>query len=114
MLTTPNRGLIQALQQYLHGLHEQKFNLQQMAQHFALDKYQLIRHFKQQVGVTHNVYLTLLRVELAKNLLAQGHSLVEVALEAGFYDQSHLTRHFRTYTGITPGNYQRNYPTVQE
>jgi AraC-like DNA-binding protein len=85
-----------------------------MAQHFALNKYQLIRHFKQQVGVTPSVYLTRLRVELAKNLLAQGHLLVEVALESGFYEQSHFTRHFRTYTGITPDNYQRNCLTFQE
>jgi AraC-like DNA-binding protein len=61
-----------------------------------------------QVGVTPNGYLTLLRIEQAKSLLAQGHALVEVASKTGFYDQSHFARYFRTYTGVTPRGYQKN------
>ncbi len=33
-------------------------------------------------------------------------SLAEVAAGAGFADQSHFTRAFRAYTGVTPGRYR--------
>jgi AraC-like DNA-binding protein len=100
--------VIADIQQYLRSVHDQKLDLEKLAQRFSLDKYQLIRHFKRQVGVTPNGYLTLLRIEQAKYLLAQGHALVEVALETGFYDQSHFARYFRTYTGVTPRGYQKS------
>ena len=100
--------MIAAVQRHLHGARDQKLNLDDLACRFSLDKYQLIRHFKRQLGITPNGYLTLLRIEQAKGLLAQGHALVEVALETGFYDQSHFARCFRTHTGVTPRGYQKN------
>jgi transcriptional regulator GlxA family with amidase domain len=111
--SAPLQDVIAAVQHYLHGVRDQKLNLKELACRFSLDKYQLIRHFKRQVGVTPNSYLTLLRIAQAKRLLAQGHALVEVALETGFYDQSHFARCFRTHTGITPRKYQKNYPSFQ-
>jgi transcriptional regulator GlxA family with amidase domain len=111
---TSIKSAIADVQHYLRGVRAQKLNLEELAQRFSLDKYQLIRHFKQQVGVTPNGYLTLLRIEQAKCLLAQGHALVEVALETGFYDQSHFARYFRTHTGVTPGGYQKKCAALQE
>lgn len=108
----PLPDVIVDIQQYLSGVHDQKLNLAELAHRFSFDKYQLIRHFKRQVGVTPNGYLTLLRIEQAKFLLAQGHALVEVALQTGFYDQSHFARYFRTYTGVTPRGYQQNCVTL--
>ena len=106
------QNVITDVQSYLRSVCDQKLNLAELAQRFSLDKYQLIRHFKRQVGVTPNNYLTLLRIEQAKCLLAQGHPLVEVALDTGFYDQSHFARYFRTHTGVTPRHYQKNCPTL--
>jgi transcriptional regulator GlxA family with amidase domain len=104
----PRQEIIAAVQHYLHGVRDQKLNLGALARRFSLDKYQLIRHFKRQVGVTPNGYLTRLRIEQAKGLLAQGHAPVAVALETGFYDQSHFARCFRTHTGVTPRDYQKS------
>jgi transcriptional regulator GlxA family with amidase domain len=112
--TDADTPVIADVQRYLRGVRDQKLNLEELARRFALDKYQLIRHFKRQVGLTPNCYLTMLRIEQAMYLLAQGHALVEVALETGFYDQSHFARCFRTHTGITPRRYQKSCPTQQE
>jgi AraC-like DNA-binding protein len=38
-------------------------------------------------------------------LLARGHAPARVAVDVGFVDQSHLTRHFRRWVGATPGAY---------
>ncbi len=101
------QGAVADVQAYLQGHQQQKLALDGLASRFALDKYQLVRQFRQHVGMTPNGYLTMLRVEQAKRLLAQGCSLVETALEAGFYDQSHFSRYFLRYTGFTPGDFQR-------
>jgi transcriptional regulator GlxA family with amidase domain len=82
------------VQDYLHGTRQQKLSLAALAHRFGLDKYKLIRLFSRFTGVTPNKYLTILRVEQAKRLLAAGQPLVEVVLEAGFYDQSHFSHYF--------------------
>lgn len=46
-----------------------------------------------------------LRVRLAKSLLAQGMAPVRAAVEAGFYDQSHLARQFTRHLDVAPGAY---------
>jgi AraC-like DNA-binding protein len=47
------------------------------------------------------------RVERARQLLLAGHPAADVAVEVGFYDQAHLTRHFRKHTATTPGRFAR-------
>ena len=66
------------------------------AHHFA-------RAFRQSVGVPPNNYIVQRRVEHAQQLLRNTDlPLSEIAIEAGFTDQSHLARHFRTITGVSP------------
>ena len=47
------------------------------------------------------------RVVQAKERLSAGMSIVDVAQQTGFVDQSHLTRQFKRVVGITPGQYRR-------
>jgi AraC-like DNA-binding protein len=113
-ITEPLRQLIQDVQDYLREARQHKLSLEALAQRFALSKYQLIRHFSRFTGVTPNKYLTILRMEQAKSLLAAGHPLVDVALEVGFYDQSHFARYFQVYSGLTPGGYQGHCNILQD
>ncbi len=46
------------------------------------------------------------RIRLALQLLRKGEELAVTAMLAGFADQAHFTRHFRSRMGITPGAYQ--------
>jgi AraC-like DNA-binding protein len=62
--------------------------------------------FKGATGAPPHAYQTQLRVTRAKQLLLAGQLLKEVAQEVGFFDQSHLLRHFRRHTGISPGQYR--------
>jgi AraC-like DNA-binding protein len=48
------------------------------------------------------------RLKHAKNLLAAGQPIAEVALATGFTDQSHLTRWFTRLWGFTPGQYRNS------
>jgi transcriptional regulator GlxA family with amidase domain len=54
------------------------------------------------------------RVRLAKTLLAQGLPIAQAAVEAGFVDQAHLTKHFKRIFGVTPGRYTGGAPPQQQ
>jgi len=65
----------------------------------------LVRAFTREYGLPPHRYLTGRRVDLARRLLLDGRPPAAVATEAGFYDQSHLTRHFARMLGTTPARY---------
>ena len=68
----------------------------------------LARTFREHHGTTMGDYLRRLRVERARaQLAATAKPLSQIALEAGFADQAHFTRVFRTIVGATPGAYRR-------
>lgn len=100
---------IAAVKRYLSEQFNQKLRLENIADIHRIDKYQLIRKFKQHLGVTPNTYLTILRIEKARKMINEGYSIVGAALEAGFYDQSHFHHSFLYYTGVTPGNFNKQH-----
>jgi AraC-like DNA-binding protein len=67
--------------------------------------YQIIRTFRRRLGTTPHAYLMRMRIDYAAMRLAQGESIAGAAAEAGFSDQSHMTRHFKRAFGTTPGQY---------
>ncbi|TCO43840.1 AraC-like DNA-binding protein [Kribbella antiqua] len=67
----------------------------------------LVRAFSREYGMPPHRYLTGRRVDLARRYLLDGHPPAEVATLAGFYDQSHLNRHFRRMLGVTPARFLR-------
>ncbi|NEA67170.1 AraC family transcriptional regulator [Streptomyces sp. SID12488] len=66
----------------------------------------LVRVFSAAFGMPPHQYLTARRVDRARRLLLDGLAPGEVATAAGFYDQAHLTRHFRKLVGVPPGRYR--------
>jgi AraC-like DNA-binding protein len=68
----------------------------------------LVRAFSARYGVAPHRYLTGRRVDRARRLLLAGWAASEVAVEVGFHDQAHLTRHFRRLLGTTPGAFARD------
>jgi AraC-like DNA-binding protein len=65
----------------------------------------LVRAFTGEYGLPPHRYLTGRRLDLARRLLLDGHPPATVATEAGFYDQSHLSRHFTRMLATTPARY---------
>jgi AraC family transcriptional regulator len=67
----------------------------------------LARSFRREYGVTVGEYARARRLEWAGAQLTGGDgALAEVAAAAGFADQSHFTRAFRAWAGVTPGRYR--------
>ncbi|MGX1282843.1 helix-turn-helix transcriptional regulator [Bradyrhizobium elkanii] len=60
-----------------------------------------------ELGIPPHTFRLLARLNLARQLLRAGEPIAAVAADAGFSDQSHLTRLFRRTFGTTPGVYWR-------
>jgi len=101
-----NRKVTTAIEYFAENLHRQ-FTLAEVAQLAGCTDFHLIRLFRAAKGVSPHTYLVQLRLEHARKLLAAGCPIVDAALQSGFSDQSHLTRHFKSRFGVTPGLYRK-------
>ena len=97
-----DRELMRRATMLMHSRFAEPLLLNDVASALGLTKFQLIGLFKQEIGLTPHAYLTQVRLNAACRLLRRGRSLAETAMEAGFYDQSAMTRHFKRCYAITP------------
>lgn len=104
---TPPRWLVRS-RELLHDRLDQGMSLGEVAAAVGVHPVHLARTFRRHYGCSPGEYLSALRVEFACEQLAKTEvSVAEIALAAGFSDQSHLTKTFRRFNGITPGEYRR-------
>src|SRR5262249_46964581 len=73
----------------------------------GLTRYELARQFRLLFGTSPYRYLLMRRLEAARAQVQRNRSLVDVAGDAGFADQAHFTRMFRSAFGLTPARYRR-------
>lgn len=88
--------------------------LEELATVVQMSSHYFCQQFKQSTGMTPHQYVIRCRVERAKDLLLQGDlAIADIARSVGFFDQSHLTRHFKRLTGITPKTLLQNRKNIQ-
>lgn len=102
------RAAVRRSREYLEEHADQNVTLHALAEVAGLSAFHLCRVFRAAVGMTPHAYQTQVRVRRAKSLLRDGLPITLVAVQAGFYDQAHLTRHFKRIVGLTPGRYVRD------
>lgn len=98
----------------LHGLlgriiqnPEQEWSIQAMASVAHLSRSQLIRLFNQHLGVSPHAFVHKLRLQKAAMLLKQSnHSVLAVALSSGFLSETHFSKAFKKFYGISPSQYR--------
>jgi AraC-like DNA-binding protein len=83
-------------------------DLDALAGEFGLSRFGSLRAFKREYGVPPHAFRMSMRLGLARSSLRGGLKPADVAAKYGFFDQSHLTRHFKHRFGITPGEYFRS------
>jgi AraC-like DNA-binding protein len=70
----------------------------------------LAREFRRHFCCTAGEYVRRLRVDFAcRALLQSDTALIEIAVNAGFSDQSHFTRTFRAAMGMAPAQFRKLY-----
>ena len=85
--------------------YSQDLALSKIAAAVHVSPFHLSRLFKRTLGISPHQYLIRVRVDSARSMLSGGsrhRPLSEVAAAVGFSDQSHLTRHVKRITGLTP------------
>jgi AraC-like DNA-binding protein len=71
----------------------------------GLSAFHLTRVFRQEVGLPPHAYQVQARIRQTQRWLNAGWDLAQVALAAGFHDQSAFSNQFRRHVGVTPGRY---------
>lgn len=100
----PHAGVARA-RAYIHDRWREDFTLAELAEAAQVSPFHLVRVFRQHVGVPPSGYRRALRVCAAQRLLREGWPPAATAARCGFCDQSHLNRHFKLVTGVTPRQY---------
>ncbi|NLU71891.1 AraC family transcriptional regulator [Streptomyces sp. HNM0575] len=102
-----DRGVAHSLRELLDERLLQGVALDEAAKLVHAHPTHLVRAFTAAFGIAPHQYLMTRRVDRARRLLLDGRPPGQVAAAAGFYDQSHLNRHFKRLVGIAPGRYAR-------
>jgi AraC family transcriptional regulator len=94
---------------YIHCNLDQDPTLSELAAVAGLSPVYFARQFKRATGLAPHRFLTRVRVDHAKRLLAgTDQPIASIALDCGFCHQEHLTRVFRKLCGTTPAAYRNN------
>lgn len=111
-LSPPIRGglaphKLQKVLSYIDEKLAEPVGVRDLASHVHMSPFHFARRFKQAVGTPPHAYITHVRIERAKRLLAGTNlPLVEVATRVGYRTQAHFTGVFHRYVGTTPRAYR--------
>jgi AraC-like DNA-binding protein len=109
-ITAPrDRALFHRIDRLMRREYAADLTLGSIAEAAALSPFQLIGLFKRMTGLTPHAYLMQIRMQAARESLKRGAPIATAASEAGFYDQSALTNHFKRSYAITPRQFASAY-----
>ena len=103
------KGKLSSLQlkrliEYIHSYLDSELSLTELAAQLNLSPFHFARLFKKSLGLSPHKYVMQNRIERAKRAIsvAADLSLSDIALQVGFYDQTHFSKTFKKYVGVSP------------
>lgn len=97
---------VRRVQRYVEDHYPEAIELEHLAEVAGWSRSHLVRRFRREIGLPPYRYLVCRRISIARHLIRKGEDIASVAYRVGFFDQSHLTRHFKRITGATPGSFK--------
>jgi AraC family transcriptional regulator len=98
---------LDAMLDFIDSKLDEHLTLDELAEHVDVSRAHFVRRFRAVTGMSPHRYLTIRRIERAKQVLRDTTmSLGEVALAVGFSSQSHFTQVFHLETGKTPSQFR--------
>lgn len=85
-----------------------ELTLKEMANVACLSEYHFNRCFHKLYGLSPYAYYLVCRMKKVQNVLIKQKSVTTTTYETGFFDQSHFTKLFKKYIGVTPGKYLKD------
>lgn len=98
---------------YIQENLAEPLSLDKISASFYVSKFYLCRIFKASTGFTVMEYIIACRIAQAKTLLLQGYSVQTAGELSGFSDNSHFIRTFGKLSGVSPGQYAKQYKDSQ-
>ena len=98
---------------YLETNFAKSISLMELSVLSGVSPFHLSRRFRARYGLPPYMYLELVRVNRAREMLRRGDPISRVAFDTGFSDQSHLTRRFKRVVGVPPGQYAKTYGSTR-
>ncbi|EKZ5284318.1 AraC family transcriptional regulator [Klebsiella aerogenes] len=92
--------------EYIHANLDKNITLDELENNTSRDRWSLSRDFRLLFGTSPHRYMTMRRLDIAKSCLMVGESITDAALISGFFDQSHMARHFTKTFGLTPAHWR--------
>ena len=103
ILEPPN--LVSQITSYINRHYSEEISLDTLAKEFYVSKYYLSHEFSKQIGTSIYRYITLKRLTVAKELIADGKLAGEVYIHCGFHNYPTFYRAFKSEYGISPGRF---------
>jgi AraC-like DNA-binding protein len=97
-----DKNALRRARDYLADNFASEIGLEDLTDISGLSRAHLIRAFRKHYFITPHAFQTDLRIRHARRLLRGGATPSHTAMECGFADQAHFTRHFKARTGVTP------------
>jgi AraC family transcriptional regulator len=102
------RETFRRVREYVEAHLDSKLDIHTLARIAEMSAWQFNRSFPKAVGVSPHRYVVQCRLQRARELLATTQlSLTEIALTIGFADQSHFSRRFHGFIGMTPRKFRK-------
>lgn len=98
---TFNQKMIDLIR-YIGEHLSEELTIEELAQHFYISRFHMMRQFKEETGYTIHQYITEKRVLLAKSLIAAGMSATQACYESGFKDYSTFSRAYKRRLAKSP------------
>ena len=103
---------LETVKEFLRESFPEPPALDELAKAAGVHPTHLARVFRQFEHCTVGDYVRQVRIEYARQRMLTSHEpLVQIALAAGFADQTHFTRSFKRITGMTPSEFRRIFAT---
>jgi AraC-like DNA-binding protein len=96
---------VELVRDYLAAHAREQTLASRLEQISGTDRFTIARHFRRAFGTSPDRYRTMRRLALARTAIESGLPLAQAAAEAGFADQSHMTRQFKRTYGLTPAHW---------
>lgn len=108
------RNVVRRAREYIEAHFAEDVSLSSLAALASLSPFYFARAFTRETGLPPHTYLESVRIRKACAFIEEGQPLAAAALSSGYADQSHLTRRFKRFLGMTPGQYLRESKIRQD
>ena len=103
---TATNAIMEKTMAYISANYQHPIKVSDLAKYNCMSVFHFCRVFKSMTGMSPHNYLIQYRLSMSRKSLQVNESIFNAAIDAGFYDSSHLIRNFYKYMALSPESYR--------